>query len=266
MRALLIIALLLQFAAASGQSGQKQITTLDEALVLAYASNPLAFSDSSKEKLTCQVKSCWFLMLYQIQKWKTLQTFQEYQHDLERVASIHYETGEIDYEQKSSIFRNVAEVRTRVAISANDLDITANRLRQLLFVDVAILPADSSLNTYQIVKGPAIKEQPGDSESAANLPDDVAISSHTAFSRQIDIENMQLELDGLFIELQFYETVALPHATTVLSKSLVKLKAEEYNYLEYSDKLFEVFKTRLSYLETLNKYNQTAILIEYYAY
>lgn len=266
MRALLIIALLLQFAAASGQSGQKKITILDEALELAYANNPLAFSDSSKEKLTCHVKSCWYLMLYQIQKWKTLQAFQEYLHDLERVASLHFETGEIDYEQKSSIIRNIAEIRTRVAISANDLDITANRLRQILFADVAIFPADSSLNTYQVVKGPAIKEQSGESESAANLPDNVAVSNHAAFSRQKDIENLQLELDGFFIELQFFETVALPHAATVLSKSLVKLKAEEYNYLEFSDKLSEVFKTRLSYLETLNKYNQTAILIEYYAY
>ncbi|MBN1143878.1 MAG: hypothetical protein JXA72_05620 [Bacteroidales bacterium] len=265
MRALFIITLLLPLAAASGQSGQKQITSLNEALELAYANNPLAVADSGKKKLTCQVKSSWFLLLFQIQKLKTLQTHQQYLHDLERVASLHYETGEIDYEQKSCLIRNVAEVETRTAISANNLDITSNRLRQLLFADIAVSPADSSLNTYQVVKGLAISG-PMETELAAKTSDNALFINYTAFTRQKDIENLQLELDGFFIELQFFESAGLPHAATVLSKSLVKLKAEEYNYLEFSDKLSVVFKTRLSYLETLNKYNQTAILLEYYAY
>ena len=265
MRALLIITLLLPLAAASGQSGQKQITTLDEALELAYANNPLALSDSGKKKLTCQVKSSWFLLLYQVQKWKTMQTWQQYLYDLERVAGLHYETGEIDYEQKSCFIRNVAEVKTRTVISVNDLDIMANRLRQLLVADLAVSPADSSLNTYQVDKGPAISA-PLETGISAKAPDNALFNSYTAFIRQKDIENLQLELDGFFIELQYFESVGLPHAATVLSKSLVKLKAEEYNYLEFSDKLNGIYKTRLSYLEILNKYNQTAILLEYYAY
>ncbi len=263
MRALLIITLLLPFAAASGQSGQKQITSLDEALKLAYTNNPQALSDSGKKKLTCQVKSSWFLLLYQVQKWKTLQAYQQYLYDLERIAGLHYETGEIDYEQKSGFIRNVAEIRTRAAISTNDLDITANQLRQLLSENIVVSPADSSLNTYQVDKGPATEPK---TESAATSPGNGVFNNYAAFTRQIEIENLQLELDGYFIELQFFESVGLPHAATVLSKSLVKLKTEEYNYLEFSTRLSEVFQTRLSYLETLNKYNQTAILLEYYAY
>lgn len=263
MRALLIIALLLPLTAASGQFEQKHIASLDEALELTVANNPLSLTDSGIKKLSCQVKSYWLTLLYQIQKWKTLQAYHQYLLDLERVANLHYETGEIDYEQKSRIIMNVAEVRTRESISANDLDITSNRLRQLILADVAISPADSSLNTYQVVKDPAIEEP---DESAANLSGNVTVCNPTAFTLQKEIENLQLELNGLFIELQFFETVALPHATTVLSKSLVKLKAEEFNYLEFSDWLSEVFSSRLNYLETLNKYNQTAILLEYYAY
>jgi hypothetical protein len=205
------------------------------------------------------------LLLYQAHKWKTLQTWQQYLNDLERVANLQYEIGEIDYEQKSCYIRNVAEVNTHAAISDIDLEITANQLRQLLFADLAISPADSSLNTYQVDKGPAISP-PLNTGIEAKAPDNALINYYTSFNLQKDIENLQMELDGLFIELQYFETAGLPHAATVLSKSLVKLKAEEYNVLEFSEKLNVIYTTRLSYLETLNKYNQTAILLEYYAY
>jgi hypothetical protein len=265
MRALLIIAMLMQLTAASGQSGKNHITSLDEALKLAFANNPTTHTDSGKKKLTCNVKSTWFSLLYQIQKCKTLEIFVQYLHDLDRIADLHYQTGEIDYVQKSGYIRNVAEVRTRLDLSVNELDIATNKLRQLIFADVIVTPADSSLNIYQVDKGnvkPVVRE----SGSLTNVADNALFNDFAAFNRQKEIENLQLQLDGFFIELQFFESVGLPHAATVLSKSLVKLKTEEYSYLEFSDRLYEVFASRLSYLEMLNRYNQTAILLEYYAY
>lgn len=265
MRALLIIALLLQIVAASGQSGQKQITTLDEAVELALTNNPLVLTDSGKKKLTCQVKSSWFSLLYQIQKWKTMQIYEQNLHDLERVSALHYETGEIDYEQNAGFIRNGAEIRTRLALSFNDVDIAVNRLRQLLFADADVSPADSSLNTYQVDKGLAGQVSP-EPEFEAGVTENTHLRALASFTRQKEIEILQLLLDGYFIELQYYESAGLPYAETVLDNSLVKLKNEEYNFLEFSSRLSEVFTIRLSYLETLNKYNQTAILLEHYAY
>jgi len=75
-----------------------------------------------------------------------------------------------------------------------------------------------------------------------------------------------IELDKLFLRLNYFYDYALKHSDLLESHAKKKLENNEINLSEYLQKLDEVFKTRLEYLKTLDEYNQTAINLELYTY
>jgi hypothetical protein len=265
MRVILIIALLLQVSAASGQADNRKVITVDEALKLADLNNPISLSDSGRKKLSSDIKSAWYLLLFKINKWQTLQYYQSLLGDLDRISALHYQTGDVDLLEKSASVGKLAEVQTATAISANEINITENMLKQLLFIDDEIIPADTTLSLYQIEKGLDYKQHLNNQPEPI-AQEDTLLTRYNTFLTAKTIENKQLELDGLFIRLQFYYVFGLPHAEIVLQVSWIKFETEEIDYLEFTEKITEAFKIKLGYLETLNNYNQSAIYLEYYAY
>ena len=265
MRVLLVITLLLQVSAAQGQADNKKVITLDEALKLAYHNNPSALSDSGRKKLSSDIKSAWCLLLFKIHTWQTLQDYQYLLGDLDRIATLRYQAGDVDLLEKSVFIGKLADVQTATAISANEIDITQNLLKQLLFIDNEIIPADTILLLYQIDKGLG-NGQYLNNPQEPNVQGDTLLTRYKTFIAAKSIENKQLILDGFFIRLQFYYSFGLAHAETILQTSQVKFETEEIEYLEYTETITEAFKTKLEYLETLNNYNQNAIYLEYYAY
>jgi hypothetical protein len=265
MRAWLIAALLLQFIVASGQSARINKISLDEALVLTYKNNPTATSDSARKKLSCDLKSAWHLLLYKINKQETLQAYQQLLGDLERVAVLHYQSGNIEYLEKSSFIRKLAEIKTTEVISENEIDMANNLIGQLLFTNEEFAPVDSALNMVQINKTRPYERSPGIGQTIDEKQDSL-VTRYKEFIVLKTIENKQMELDGIFMKLQYFYSWGLEYADTILRTSHAKYKAEDIDYLEYADKISEAFSIKLEYLETLNNYNQKAIMLEYYAY
>jgi hypothetical protein len=265
MRVLLIIALLLQVSATSAQADNKKVMTVDEALKLAHYSNPNALSDSGWKKLSIDIKSAWYLLLFKIHKWQTLQDYQYLLGDLDRIAALRYQAGDVELLMKSAFIGKLAEIQAATAISANEIDMTENLLQQLLFINYEIVPADTPLSLYQIDKGLDNGQYLND-QLKPNVQGDTLLRRYETFINAKSVENKQLGLDNFFIRLQYFYSFGLAHAETILQTSRVKFKTEEIDYLEFTETIAEAFKIKLEYLEILNDYNQSAIYLEYYAY
>jgi hypothetical protein len=265
MRVILIIALFLQVFAANGQADKRQAITIEEALKIGLQNNPVSLSVAERKKLSIDIKSAWYRWLFDIHKWQTLQDYQYLLSDLDRIAAERYLAGDVDLLEKSASLTKLAEIQTATAVVANEIDLTTNLLKQLLFTDTEIVPADTSLSIYQVVKesadGQYLNYQP-----ASNVQGDTLLSRYRHFIAAKSFEYKQLELDGYFIRLQFYNSFGLTHANTILQTSHAKFNAEEIDYLEFTEDIAEAFKIKLEYLETMNNYNQKAIQLEYYAY
>jgi hypothetical protein len=265
MRVILIIALLLQVSASIAQADKIQVITVEQALQTAFRNNPSTLSLPDRKKLTCDIKSAWYLWIFKIHKWQTMYEYQHLLGDLNRVATWHYQTGEIDLLEKSAFITKLADTEAATAILDIDIKIAQNHLKELLFVDDEIRAADSSLCIYQVVKTNSEPEKAG-FQAFSGDQGDTLLNKYQSFTNTITIENKQLELDGLFIRLQFYNSFGLAHAEKILHTAQVKLNTEEIDYLDFTEKIAEAFEIKLDYLETLNLYNQTAIYLEYYAY
>jgi outer membrane protein TolC len=263
MRVMLCIALLLQMFIADGQDKIRQSYTLDQALSIALENNPLLSTEKDRKKLKCDVKSAWYKWLYRIIKQETLQEFYITMSDLERIATLRFKSGDLDFFETSTIMRKYADIQTAAALSVNEIDMSDNTIRQLLYIDEEIIPADTNLILYEIDKSAAYIQQ--DDLSMLSGHDSIFFR-YKAFVDERIIENKQLELDNLFIRLQFYDHFGLNHAETIIQTAEARYKSEEIDYIELTEILSEAYSIRLDYLEILNDYNQHAIQMEYNSY
>jgi len=248
MRVILGILLLFQVLPTPGQTDTLAFRTVEDAVLTAFRNNPSLTADSAKKKLVRHIKSTWYQWLYQINRLTVLEDQLQWLGDLDRVAALRYEEGDIDLLEKSSFMDALARIRALVAVADNDTEISLNQFRQLLHCYEKPAPYDSSLSIYQVIK------------SSGDLPLLKSLADTLTF------ENLQLVLDSKFALLQYYQSYGLDHAGLILQINKSRLNAEETDYLEFTKAITEAFETRLEYLNTLNDYNQTAIELEYYAY
>jgi outer membrane protein TolC len=248
MRLILCILLFFLVFPASGQTGALKTISAEEAVAMALRNDPSLQTDAGRKKLTRDIKSAWFQWLFQINRSLVIRDQLHVLNDLDRIAAMRYQEGDIELLEKSYFTTELAKIRTNAVVLSNEIDITTNRLRKLLHVPEKIAPADTVLSIYQINKGPGGDLFPGE-------PPDT-----------LTIENLQLTLDSYFVTLQFYKTAGLDHAWLILKTSQAKFNAEEIDYLEFTRTIGEAYKIRMEYLQVLNDYNQTAIELEHYAY
>jgi outer membrane protein TolC len=263
MRVMLCIALLLQMVIADGQDGVGQAFTLDQALSTALENNPSLSSEKDRKKLASDIKSAWYTWLYRIIKQETQQEFYITMSDLERIVTLRFKSGDLDFFETSAIIKKYADIQTAAAVSANQIDMSNNTLRQLLYIDKEIIPTDTNLILYEIDKSSRYTQQ--DDISTALASDSISLR-YKAFVDERIVENKQLELDNLFIRLQFYDHFGLNHAETIIHTAQARYNSEEIDYIELADILSEAYSIRLDYLEILNDYNQHAIQLEYDTY
>ncbi len=232
----------------SAQSDSLLIMTVEETVAIAIQNNPEIQAESDRKKLVRDTKSTWYRWLFQRNTLLVLQDYLSALDDLDRIAALRYHEGDIELLEKSWYLTQLAEIRTKVAMLENDMDISRNLLQQLVNTKENIVPKNAGLTLYQVNKGPGKEPDP------------------RASINPVQLENMHLELENYFIKLQYYESAGLDHARLVIEINRAKFKAEEIDYLEFTRTLAEAFKIKSEYFETLNNYNQTAIELEYYAY
>ena len=260
MRVIVCLIIILQVSFVEAQQPATSKYTLKEALDAAHRNNPAATSDSGRKNLGFDIKSAWYNWIYRILKHQTLREYQIELNDLERIAMLRSNAGEDESYETLRLLGIYAEIQTSAATSLNDISICHNRIRQLLFSVTGIVPADSGLTLYEIDKG-----------FAHDLPQWVQNDTSAQFRYQLfiystTIENKELELDNLFIKLQYYNTYGLTRANHAIHFAKARFESEEIDYPVYIDQLTDAYRLKLEYLELLNNYNQSAIQLEYYAY
>jgi outer membrane protein TolC len=253
MRFTLIQALLLFCALLSAQHNDQNLLTPDEAVSMAMKNNLLLQQDVQNKLLVQRVKSAYYNWIYVFARQQLYKQHLEVAADLNRVAELRYEAGDIDMLEKASAITMLAEINTRISMLDDELEITANNLKSLINTSVEIQPSIRELQMYQINK-----------ESLA-IADSIMSTESYEISKN-DLQNLILELNCNFKLIGYYETYALPRATLLLDVSKKKYECEEIDYLEYIHAVAEAFSTELDFLDTLNHYNQTAIQLEFNAY
>jgi hypothetical protein len=248
MRVTVCILLLLQVLPTRGQANTMAFSTVEDAVAIGIHNNPSLTTESDKKDLVRRIKSAWYQWLYQINRLSVLEDQLQWLSDLDRVAALRYEEGDIDLLEKSSFIEELARIRSLADVAGHDTEISQNQLRLLLRCHEKPAPSDSSLSMYQVNK------------SSGDMPHLNSLEDTLAF------ENLQLVLDSKFTMLRYFQSFGLDHAMLLLQINKVRLNTEETDYLEFSRAIAEAFETRLEYLATLNDYNQTALELEHYAY
>jgi hypothetical protein len=245
-----ILALLvLMFQVQSQYIPGSKIINLDEAVTAAILRHPSLPPDSEKT-LIADVESAYLEYVYLVNRYHIFRQHVCLISDMERIANLRYNTGDIDLVQKTSMISGLEEIRTAIDMMDDELSICTNNLKILLLTSEELVPADSILTLYAIQK------------RGANIPADT--SSRFIFEEKL--ENIESELNRNFKKIRYFKETALVRADILLESSLARLRKEDIDYIEYAGNVGESFNIRLEYLQTLKNYNKTAIQLELFAY
>jgi cobalt-zinc-cadmium resistance protein CzcA len=80
------------------------------------------------------------------------------------------------------------------------------------------------------------------------------------------IDNLVLELNRTFKEILYYDRYGLLQANQLYESTRKQFENEEIEYVEYVRQLDIASSVMLEYLEVMNRYNQNAIQLEFYAH
>ena len=88
--------------------------------------------------------------------------------------------------------------------------------------------------------------------------------NYQKFNLEKEIENLVLQLDQIQNDLLYYHESALKKAEILRRTARSKFEKEEINYMEFIQSIKTAQEINLGYLETLYRYNETAIKLEFY--
>ena len=239
-----------------GQPDSLRYISIEDALQLALQQNPSVLNDAAKKMLVRNVKSTYYHMVFLDQKMKTLRDHLNLIGDLGRVASLRYETGDIDLLEKTTITSHLDDVSTSFSVISDEMAILRNQLKIHLFAVQDLQPADTVFEMYKINKG----------FSPSDIPKPADKEDYPAFVSDLTLENLKYALNASFKKLRHFETSALETSGLILETARTRLQKEEIDYCEFAALVDSAFTLKLEYLDTLDKYNQTAIQLEFYAY
>jgi len=255
MRTFIIIQLISLSLLCVGQTDSLRYISIDDALQLALQHNPTALNDAARKALIRDVKSTYYHLVLVDQKMKILRDQLNLIGDLRRVARLRYETGDIDLLEKTILVSRLNDVSTSASVLSDEMAILRNQLKIHLFEIQDLYPADTVLTMYKINKdAPPADPRPADTDD------------YSAFVSDLTLENLKYTLNVSFKKLRHFETFALETSGLMLDTAKTRLQKEEIDYCEFIELVDSAFAIKLEYLDTLDKYNQTAIQLEFYAY
>jgi len=79
-----------------------------------------------------------------------------------------------------------------------------------------------------------------------------------------EIENLVVQLDQIQNDLLYYNESALKKATLLKNTATVQFEKEEIDYLEFLQSIKMALEIEMNYLETIYRYNETALKLEFY--
>lgn len=281
-----------------------------------------------KRSLTAQVKSAFYFWWFTYEKLKLVKEEASHLYDIQRIAELRYSYGETGELEKVNAIAKSAEIVNLINIYSDELLIAENKLKQLMAVEIEIMPPSEEFSLYKIEKqydtsyyrtalitnyykksyevskaainterahffpeffagyfyqdiypekglsgwqaGISIPLLPfGQSAKIrqAKIDAEMALNQleYTEFSTAKTIENLIVELNKYFRQIDYYNQIALQQAEEILRNAELHFKKENIEYFEYIRHISSAYEIKLKYLETINNYNQTAIQLEFYA-
>ena len=249
----------------NAQNTNQQISSCEMAVQLALNYYNTRVDSQQQKEIVRNVKSAWYQLLFELNIEKILINYKLFYYDLERVVNLRFQSGDIDLQQKNMYLSLLADLESNLIISNNNVEIIINRIRQLLLSDLIIIPADTTLNLYEIDKPEPVKIN-SSLFADQNFEDNSTHIDNKRFYDSLNINILKLQLENNFVRLQYAQHYALINAQEIIKFATIKLKAEEIDYLTFVNDVKNTLVTQSEYFIALNDYNQTAILLEYEAY
>jgi hypothetical protein len=181
----------------------------------AIMQNPIVHNDSLRKNLTLEIKKSWFNWLHAINSTDLLDECRSTISDIDRIADLRFKAGDIDYIQYGNSTDILGEIDADMAVFENKKQYYENKLRQLSYMKSDIQPIDSSMELYEINKTQQFLSYEEDS-----------LNEYLRFAKELEIENKQIELDNLFIRLQYYRSYQLDFASGIQEIAIARLKTE----------------------------------------
>ena len=210
------------------------------------------FHDTLSDVYESNIKSEYYTWIYNHNRLKVLNEKQALISDYIAIAELHYKSGETDITGKALAETGYFKFESQYTDAGNDVLISENNLRKLLFINSDIKPADDSLGKYYL---PADKIE--------ILDNDSIVDDYSDFLLQKDYINLKLLLKKYDDQLTYYGKI-LALAQRLADAARLRHKNEDIEYFDYIELISGTIDLRLEYLKALNSYNQAALKIEFY--
>jgi hypothetical protein len=221
MRISLILFLMFFSLLSKAQLPPEKKITLGDAISLALLNNTTLHNDTGKKILVGNVEKTYYQLVYEKNKTNIIRQEAALMQNLDNVADLRYEAGDIDLLEKNSLVSRFADVNTSLSGMEDALSISRNNLKILLLVPDELMPSDSLLIMYALKK---------------KDPSDAVLDSTQQFIRERKQENLEYELNNYFKKLQYFSQTGLGQADHILEINRAKFENEEIDYTEYTQK------------------------------
>jgi hypothetical protein len=232
-----------------GQPDEIKILSLEDALQL----SALNFPQSTPEFYKKEIKCTYYNWIYNINKLRILTEKKELYNNLIKTTDLKFKAGDINIAEKALIESEYLKIELNCVTARNDLLISESALKRILSIEHDILPGNDSMVRYKLSSGIADTSH----DDTLNINDFKSYVLHKEFI------NLKIKLKMYDEQLIFYKKVlAYTQETVAAIKS--RFENEDIEYTDYVKVINGALDVDLSYLTTLNFYNQTALEIESY--
>lgn len=88
-------------------------------------------------------------------------------------------------------------------------------------------------------------------------------AEHNERTLQTQLSNALLQYNQNLLQFNYYKSIALPNAESIINTATISFNSGEVNYLEYAVALQNASLIKINYLESIHKVNQSVININY---
>jgi hypothetical protein len=240
--------LILIFLGGPAEGEETKIIGLADALALAGKN----LNDTISDVYAVSIKSEYYTWIYNHNRLKVLDEKKALYSDLMAIAELHYKSGDTDIAGRAGAEIEYLKAELQYSDAGNDIFISENNLKKLLFTGSDIQPESDSLGKYYLP--PGMMEMPESDSLTNDYPD---------FLLQREYANLRLLLKKYDDQLVYYGKV-YSLSQCLIDAARSRYENEDIEYFDYTGLVNGAIDLKLKYLEALNLYNQAALKIELY--
>ncbi len=240
--------LTLIFLGGPAEGEDAKIIGLADAMALAGKN----LHDTISDDYAVSIKSEYYTWIYNHNRLKVLDEKKALYSDLMAISELRYKSGETDITGRAGAEIEYLKAELQYSDARNDIFVSENNLRKLLFTSSDIQPESDSLGKYNLPQG---RMEMAESDSLTN--------NYSGFLMQREYANLKLLLKKYDDQLVYYGKI-YSLSQCLIDAARLRYENEDIEYFDYTGLVNGAIDLKLKYLETLNLYNQAALKIELY--